>query len=166
MVKNNQDNDLNDNKLTNLDSVVVNREPTSDNELANKKYVDGSLGGGNFLRFNQTRENYLKVSVGNDVYIFTKNNKYQLTDTTVMKTGDTGGYLLSYWKCVCNDKNNNGRIQNFKKSTKTISPTSKSGATSLPPIGIAFMYIERSSSNHCILFLSASNEQTSFKILL
>ena len=71
-VKNNQDNDLIDKKLTNIDSVVVNREPASDNELANKKYADDSLTGGNILRFNQTLENYLKVSVGNDTYNLTK----------------------------------------------------------------------------------------------
>ena len=47
-----------------------------------------------------------------------------------------------------NNKNNNVRIQNFIKSTKTNSPTTDSGATSLPPIGSAFMYIETSSSNH------------------
>ena len=33
LVKNNQDNDFNDNKLLNLDSVTVNRNPTLDNEL-------------------------------------------------------------------------------------------------------------------------------------
>ena len=48
---------------------------------------------------------------------------------------------------MCNDKNNNGKITNFIKSTKTISPTGSSGATSLPPIGNAFMYIETSSNN-------------------
>ena len=36
LVKNNQDNDFNDNKLLNLDSVVVDRELSSDNEFANK----------------------------------------------------------------------------------------------------------------------------------
>ena len=36
MVKNNQDNDLHEKKLTFLDSITVNREPNSDNELANK----------------------------------------------------------------------------------------------------------------------------------
>ena len=65
-----------------------------------------------------------------------------------MKAGNTGGYLLPYWKIICIDKNNNGKIQNFIKSTKTNSPTSDSRATSLPPIGSAFMYIETSSSNH------------------
>ena len=33
LVKNNKDNNLKDNKLTNLDSLVVNREPSSDNEI-------------------------------------------------------------------------------------------------------------------------------------
>ena len=39
IVKNIQDNEFNDNKLTNLDSVSVNRNPTSDNKVANKKYI-------------------------------------------------------------------------------------------------------------------------------
>ena len=56
-----------------------------------------------------------------------------------MKSGNTGGYLPPYWKIICNDKNNNGKIQNFIKSTKTNSPTGNSGETSLPPIGDAFM---------------------------
>ena len=64
-----------------------------------------------------------------------------------MKAGNTGGYLLSYWKVFCNDKNHNAKIQNFIKSTKTNSPTGNSGATSLPPIGSAFMYNETSSNN-------------------
>ena len=34
--ENNQDSDLNDNKLTSLDSITVKREPTSDNELSTK----------------------------------------------------------------------------------------------------------------------------------
>ena len=34
-----------------------------------------------------------------------------------MKAGNTGGYPLPYWKIICNDKNNNGKIQNFIKST-------------------------------------------------
>ena len=65
-----------------------------------------------------------------------------------MKAGITGGYLLPYWKFFCNDKNNNGKIQNFIKSTKSNSPTGVSGGTSLPPIGTAFMFMETSSGNH------------------
>ena len=56
-----------------------------------------------------------------------------------MKARNTGGYLLPYWKTICNNKNINGKIQKFIKSTKTNSPTGDSGATSLPPIGSAFM---------------------------
>ena len=71
-----------------------------------------------------------------------------MTDTTVKKAGNTGGYLLPYWKILCNDKNNSVKISNFNKSTKTSSPTGNSGATNLPPVGNAFMYIETSSNNH------------------
>ena len=148
LVKNNQDNDLNDNKLINLDSITVNRNPSSDNELANKKYIDDELDKNTVLRFNQTLSNYLKVSVGNDTYNLTKYDKIQITDTTIIKYPNTGGYLLQNWVIKRNDKNNNGKIQNFIKSTKTNSPTGYSGATSLPPIGDSFMYIETSSNNH------------------
>ena len=72
MLKNNQDNDLNDNKLTNLKSITINRNPSFDNELANKKYVDGELGKNTTVRFEQTLQNYLKISVGNDNYNLTK----------------------------------------------------------------------------------------------
>ena len=75
MVKNNQDNDLNDNKLSNLDSVTVNRGPTSDNELSTKKYIDDELDRSTILRFNQTLQNYLNVSVGDDTYNLTKSDK-------------------------------------------------------------------------------------------
>ena len=56
--------------------------------------------------------------------------------------------MLQNWVINCNDENNNGKIQNFIKSTKTNSPTGDSGATRLPPIGNSFMYIETSSGNN------------------
>ena len=65
-----------------------------------------------------------------------------------MEAGNTGGYLLQQWNIKCNDKKNSGKITNFIKSTKTNSPTRNSGATSLPPIGKAFMYIETSGNNN------------------
>ena len=155
-VFNDQDNEFDNKKLTNLDSITVNRNPNLDNELANKKYIDDELDKNIVLRFNQTLENYLKVSVGNDTYILTKYDKIQITDTTFFKYPDTGGYLLQNSIIKCNDKNNKGKIQNFIKSTKTNSPTGYSGATSLPPIGNSFMYIETSSNNHsnnvCVSF--------------
>ena len=82
----------------------------------------------------------MTVSVGKDVYNLTKYDKLQNTDTSIYKYPNTGGYFLQNWVVKCNDKNNNGKIQNVIKSTKTNSPTGYSGATSLPPIGISVMY--------------------------
>ena len=147
LVKNNQDNDLNDNKLTNINSITINKNPTDDNQVSNKKYVDDQLDNNTIVIFIQTLENYLKVSVGNDTYNLTKYDKLQITDTTEIKYPNTGGYLLQNWNIKCKGKNNNGKIQNFIKSTKTNSPTRSSGATSLSPIGNAFMYIETSGNN-------------------
>ena len=137
-VFNDRDNEFDNNKLTNLDSVVVNREPTSDNELSNKKYVDDSIEEGTLIRFNQLLENYLKVSVRDTTYNLIKYDKIQITDTTGIKYPNTGGYVLQIWVTTCNDNNNNGKLQTFIKSTKTNSPTAYSGATSLPRLVIIF----------------------------
>ena len=91
--------------------------------MANKKHVDELIGDGNILRFNQTLQIYLKVSVGNDTYNLTKYDKIQITDTTIIKPPNRGGYLLQNWVIKCNDKNNKGKIKNFNESTKTNSPT-------------------------------------------
>ena len=122
LVKNNQDNDLNDKKLPNLDTITVNRNPSLDNELANKKYIADELDKNTIARFNQTLENYLKVSVGNDTKNLTKYNKIQITDTTVIRVGNIGSVVLPYWKCKSNNKNNKGKITNFIRTTKTKSP--------------------------------------------
>ena len=148
LVKNNQDNDFNDYKLTNIDSITINRNPTLDNQVSNKKYIDNELDKNTIVRFNQTLQNYLKVPVGSEIYYLTKYDKIQLTDTTIIKYPSSGGYLPQNWLIKCNDKNNAGKIQNFIRSTKSNSPTGDSGATILPPIGDSFMYIETSSNNH------------------
>ena len=57
-------------------------------------------------------------------------------------------YVLPYWKFLCHDKNNSGKIPNFIKSTKRNSPTTDAGTTILSLIGTAFMYIETSSNNN------------------
>ena len=103
IVENNQDNDLIDNKLTNINSIRINNNPTDDNHVSNEKCIDNELDKNTIVRFNQT-QNCLRVSVESDIYNLTKYNKIQLTDTTVMKAGNTGGYLLPYWKIICNDK--------------------------------------------------------------
>ena len=68
----------------------------------------------------------------------------QITDTTNEKTANSGGYLLPYWRIICNDKNNKGKLSIFERSTKTNSPTSHAEATSNPSLGNSFMYIETS----------------------
>ena len=147
LVKNNQDNNFNNNKLTNINSITINNNPTDDNHLSNKKYVDDQLDKNTLVRFNQTLTNYLKVSVGDTIYNLTKYNKYYLVDITRIQYPNNGGYLLQNWNIECRDTNGNGKITNFIKSTKTSSPTSMSGADSLPPIGNSFMYIETSGNN-------------------
>ena len=96
-VFNNEDKEFYINKLNNLDSVTVNRNPSSDNDLANKNYIDDELDKNTVVRFNKTLQNYLKVSVGNDVYNLTKYEKIQITYTTILKYPNTGGYLLQNW---------------------------------------------------------------------
>ena len=147
LVKNNQDNNFKDNVLTIINSITININPTDNNHVSNKKYVDDELDKNTIVRFNQTLSNYLKVSVGNDIYNLAKYNKIKITDRTIIKYPNTGSFLLPYWKYLCNDKNNNGKIQNFLKSTKTTSQTGESGATTLPPIGTAFMYFETTGGN-------------------
>ena len=85
IVKNNQDKDFNDKKLTNIDSVTVNRNPSSENDLASKKYTDDELDKNTIVRFNQTLQNYLKVSVGNDTYNLSKYDKVQLINVTEIR---------------------------------------------------------------------------------
>ena len=147
-VFNDQDTEFDNNKLSNLDSITVNRNPNLDNELSNKKYVDDSIGEGTLLRFNQTLQNYLKVSVGNDTYNLTKYDKIQIIDTTEIKYPNIGSDLLQKWNIKCNNKNNVSKVGDFINSTKTNSPTGFSGTELLPPIGNKFMYIETSSNNH------------------
>ena len=144
---NDQDNEFDNIKLTNLDSITVNSNPNLDNELSNKKYVDDSIAEGTIVRFNQTLENYLKVSVGNDIYNLTKYNKIQIIDTTEIRYPNTGSDLLQKWNIKCSNRNNVSKVGDFIKSTKTNSPTGHSGATNLPPIGNSFIYIETSGNN-------------------
>ena len=68
-------NEFDDDKLTNSARFTVNRNPPSDSELSINKYFDDELDENTFLRFNQTLQSYLKVSVGNNVYHQERNNK-------------------------------------------------------------------------------------------
>ena len=62
--------------------------------------------------------------------------------------------MLQKWKIYCNNKNIQSRISDFIKSTKTNNPGGFWGATSLSPIGDAFMYIETSSNHGPNVFVS------------
>ena len=160
-VFNDQDNEFDNNIIPNLDSVVVNRIPSSDKELSNKKYVDDSIGEGNVLRFNQTFEDFLEVSVGNDTNNLAKTDRIQMTDTASIRYPNTDGYLLQNWVIKCNDENYNGKIQKIIKSTKTNSPT---GHYLLSVIALCIY------RHHLIImvmtYLSASNELILFKLVI
>ena len=54
IVKNNQVNDLNDDKLTIINSITINNNPADDNHVSNKKYIDDELDKDTILKFNQT----------------------------------------------------------------------------------------------------------------
>ena len=113
------------------------------------------------FRFNQTLQNYLKVSVGNDTFSLTKYDNIQIIDTTEIKYPNIGGHLFEKWKINCNNKNNQSRITDFIKSTKTNSPTSYPWATTLHPKGNSPMYIETSSNIHGDEGVFVSFERTS-----
>ena len=72
LVFNDQGTDVDRKKLTKLNSVSVNKVPSSDGELANKKAMNDELDENIVLRFDKTLKNYLKVSVGTDTYHLTK----------------------------------------------------------------------------------------------
>ena len=71
-VFNDQDNEFDDNKVTSLDSIKLNRTSLLDGAAANKNYVDHALDRSTILRCNQTLQNYLEVSVGNTVFNLTE----------------------------------------------------------------------------------------------
>ena len=60
--------------------------------------------------------------------------------------GNSGRYLLPYWKVVCEDRNDSGEITTVNRATNRSSPTPNSGATSLHLIGDCLMYIETSAN--------------------
>ena len=148
LLKNFQDNDFNDQRLLNIDSITNNRETISDNKVANTKCVNDTIEEGTIFRFNGTFENHPKVSVGNDIYNLFKHAEKQLTDVTEFKYTNKRDSLILRWRIKISNRNDEAYFGIFLKSAKAGSPAADSGATSLPPIGTAFMYIDTSSNNH------------------
>ena len=143
LVKNIQDKYFNDNKLTNINSITINNNPTDDNHVSNKKNIDDELDKNTIVRLNDdSNDRYLQVHINITAYNLQIYNKTQIIDTTKLFFPNTGTDLLQNWKIICNNRLGEGSPSDFLKSTKTNSPTSQSGATSLPPIGTCFMYIE------------------------
>ena len=92
LVKDNQDNGFNDNKF-------------SDNELSSKKYIDDDLDKNTIFRFDQTLQNFLKVTIGTDIYNLIKYNEIQITDTSIIIIyPNIGNDPLQRWKTLRNDK--------------------------------------------------------------
>ena len=73
-------------------------------------------------------------------------DKRQIIDVTEIRSPNIGYDLLLNRRIKILHKNKGTKAGNFLKSV-TSSPSDFSGATTLPPIGIAFMYIETSSNN-------------------
>ena len=138
-VFNDQNNEIDKIKLANHLKISIYRDLSSNEELANKKYVDDSLED-TIFRLNWTLQNKIKVSVGDTTYNFSKKKKQEDIDTTKIKFPNQGGYLLHQWNIECNGTNINGKWRVFKKSTKTSSPAANRRATHLPLIADSLMY--------------------------
>ena len=59
--KNEQDNEFDITKLTHLDSISVNREPRSDNQLANRNFIDDQLDKVTILSFFSNARKIIRV---------------------------------------------------------------------------------------------------------
>ena len=95
LVKNNQDNDFNDKKLTNINSITINNNPTIDNHVSNKKYVDDELDKNTIVRLNDdSNDRCLQVQVDNTTYNLQIYNKTQIIDITKLKFPNSGIDLL------------------------------------------------------------------------
>ena len=69
--------------------------------------------------------------------------------------------MLQQWITKYNDKNNSSNLQTIEESPKATTSTTNTGATSLPPIGDSFMFVEKSGTNIGQKF-SGSFERTDF----
>ena len=105
LVKNNQDNDFNDNKLTNINSITINNVPTDVNHVSNKKYIDDELHKHTIVRLNDdSHDRYLQVHIDNTAYNLQIYNKTQINDTTKLIFPNTGIDLLPNWKTIFSNR--------------------------------------------------------------
>ena len=149
MVKKNEDNNFNDKKLTNINSITIKNNPSDNNHVSNKKYIDDELDKNTIVRLNDdSNDRYLQVRINNTAYNLLIYNKTQTIDLTKIIYPNIGIELLQNWKIICNNSLNEGKPSDFVKSSITSTPTGITGANVIPPIGNSFMYIETSSLNN------------------
>ena len=149
LITNTRNNDMKAKILTNVNFLQVNYDPQIKTHVVTRRYFDRMVDKNTILRLNDdSYERFWQTRVGKTAYNLQIYNKTQIIDVTVLVYPNTGHGLLYKWAIICNNKHGEGEPQDFLKSTKTNSPTSHSGATSLSPIGTAFMYVESSSDNH------------------
>ena len=119
LVKNIQDKYFNDNKLTNINSITINNNPTDDNHVSNKKNIDDELDKNTIVRLNDdSNDRYLQVHINITAYNLQIYNKTQIIDTTKLFFPNTGTDLLQNWKIICNNRLGEGSPSDFLKSTK------------------------------------------------
>ena len=99
--------------------------------MVKTKYIDDELDKNIILRFIQSLQNYLKLSIGNDTNKLTKQNKINITVLTEMRNPNTGQSLSQKWTLNCLNKYYNAKLNTFLKSTTSTSPTAESGASSV-----------------------------------
>ena len=88
-----------------------------------KVYLDDELNQKTIFKLNKSLQNYLKVSVANIENNLTEYDRFQITDTTIIKYPNQGGYLLQQWNFKGNHKISRGKITNFKKYSISTTPT-------------------------------------------
>ena len=91
-----QGHEFDKNEVTNLDSLTFDRNPLLDEKASSKIYNNDELDKKTILKFNQTLEIYLKVSVGNDVCGITKQwfKAKRKIKRGIIKVPNNGIYLL------------------------------------------------------------------------
>ena len=150
-----QDSDFDKIDLTILESVTVNRNPTSDKELSDIVYVDDSLGEKTNLRPYQRLQQFVKPTAGNTVYSVEKSDKQQITETTVPNVVNSSGNLLQQRNIKCKDEIIIGSKNKIHSPTKINTPTGNTRTSSSQPDGDSFVYKEFSSKNVGPAFLGS-----------
>ena len=90
-----------------LDFLQINYDPQIESHPVTRRYFDRMLDESTILRLNDnSNEKYLQARVNNVDYNLQIYNKTQITDTTIIQNGNTGGYVLQKWLIECVDDKN------------------------------------------------------------